>query len=144
MRHLATIHGWRKGFNTFKPWLTIPENNALLFPAKSTTFVSMYAILQKQAEIEDLCKLHHVDQLFVFGSALRPDYDPSRSDIDFLVTFLPIPVEDYFDNYLSLFEGLELVLDSEIDIVEYNAIRNPIFKRTVDSEKQLFYDRAAA
>gem|GEM_PF-1488997 len=29
-------------------------------------------------------------------------------------------------------------------VVETQAIRNPILKRTLDREKQLFYDRAAA
>ena len=40
--------------------------------------------------IEALCRRFHVQKLEVFGSAARGhDFDPARSDADFLVTFAP-------------------------------------------------------
>ena len=100
----------------------------------------MNPLLHKRAEIDQICRKHHVQQLFAFGSVLGPDYNPSSSDVDFVVIFLPVPLDAYFDNFLSLLEALENTLSSKVDLVEYKAIRNPVFKRVVDREKQLFYD----
>lgn len=104
----------------------------------------MNQIQEKRTEVEEICRQHHLDQLFVFGSVVRHDFNPGKSDLDFLVTFLPFSVEDYFDNFLSLVEKLESLFGIDVDVVECEAIRNPILKRVVDREKQLFYDRAAA
>jgi hypothetical protein len=39
-------------------------------------------------ELGRLCRLHGVRKLEVFGSILRQDFDPQRSDVDVLVEFL--------------------------------------------------------
>ena len=49
-------------------------------------------------EIAELCRAHHVRRLAVFGSAVREDFDPARSDIDLLVEFEPVESGAYFDN----------------------------------------------
>lgn len=67
-----------------------------------------------------------------------------QSDIDVLVQFAPMKLEDYFDNYMDLKEKLSLLLQHEIDLVENQAIKNPIFRRVVDREKQLIYERKSA
>ena len=38
-------------------------------------------------ELQALCRRFHVRRLDLFGSAARGDFDPVRSDIDFLVEF---------------------------------------------------------
>jgi predicted nucleotidyltransferase len=67
-----------------------------------------------------------------------------QSDIDVLVQFEPMKLEDYFDNYMDLKEKLSLLLQHEVDLVENQAIKNPIFRRVVDREKQLIYERKSA
>ncbi len=43
-------------------------------------------------QIEDLCREYRVRRLDVFGPAIRDDFDPGRSDVDFLVEFFsPTP-----------------------------------------------------
>ena len=43
------------------------------------------AIADKREELMDLCRLHGVTRLEVFGSAARgADFDPKSSDADFL------------------------------------------------------------
>ena len=37
--------------------------------------------------VEEVCKKHHVRQLFVFGSAARVEDFNDRSDVDILVNF---------------------------------------------------------
>lgn len=39
--------------------------------------------------LDDFCQRHGLSRLSLFGSVLREDFDPDRSDIDVLVEFLP-------------------------------------------------------
>ncbi len=89
-------------------------------------------------EIKRLCRRYAVAQLSVFGSVLTDKFNRS-SDIDFLVSFDAIPIEDYADNYLQLSVALEELLGREIDLVEDKAIRNPVFRNNVDRTKVQIY-----
>jgi len=90
-----------------------------------------------------LCKQHKVKELYIFGSILTPSFNDS-SDIDFLVQFDNIDLLDYFDNYMDFKEKLELILDRPIDLLENQAIHNPIFRRVLDRDKKLVYERETA
>jgi predicted nucleotidyltransferase len=88
----------------------------------------------------ELCNSHNVKELYLFGSILTDRFIDS-SDVDILVQFSEIELEKYFDNYMNFKEQLELLFNREVDLVENQAIRNPIFRRVVDREKQLVYER---
>jgi hypothetical protein len=90
-----------------------------------------------------LCKLHRVKELYIFGSILTPKFNDS-SDIDFLVQFDKVDILEYADNYFDFKEKLENLLGREIDLLENQAIRNPIFRKVLDREKKLVYDRESA
>jgi predicted nucleotidyltransferase len=64
-------------------------------------------IAEKREEIAELCRKHHVKRLAIFGSAVRDDFDPSRSDVDVVIDFYEITPELYFDNKTALFTSLE-------------------------------------
>ena len=53
------------------------------------------------ADIIKLCKTYKVKSLYAFGSVLT-DHFNSESDIDLIVDFANIDVEDYADNYFDL------------------------------------------
>lgn len=89
-------------------------------------------------DIKRLCNAHSVVQLSVFGSVLTDKFDDD-SDVDFLVTFGAMPIEDYADNYLQLSMALSELLGREIDLVEEKAIRNPVFRNNVDRTKVQIY-----
>jgi len=91
-----------------------------------------------------ICEAHHVAKLFLFGSIAREEFNPQSSDVDVSVIFLDVPIESYFDNYMALFSSLETLFGRSVDLVEYNAIQNPIFKAALDREKVILYDREAA
>jgi predicted nucleotidyltransferase len=91
----------------------------------------------------DLCKQHKVKELYIFGSALTSKFNDS-SDIDFLVQFENVDLLEYADNYFDLKEKLEKLYGREIDLLENQAIRNPIFRRVLDREKRIVYDRETA
>jgi predicted nucleotidyltransferase len=42
-----------------------------------------------RASIETFCKRHGVKKLAFFGSVLRDDFDPEKSDVDVLIEFEP-------------------------------------------------------
>ena len=41
-------------------------------------------------------------------------------------------------------EKLEKILNRPVDLLENQAIRNPIFRKILDREKQLLYERKSA
>ncbi len=90
-----------------------------------------------------LCKQHEVKELYIFGSILNQKFN-NASDIDFLVQFESIDILDYFDNYMDFREKLEDLLGRPVDLLENQAIRNPIFRKILDREKRLVYERETA
>ena len=90
-----------------------------------------------------LCKQHKVKELYIFGSILTQRFNDT-SDIDFLVQFENIDILDYFDNYMDFKEKLEKLLGRQVDLLENQAIRNPIFRKVLDRDKKLVYDRKTA
>jgi predicted nucleotidyltransferase len=95
------------------------------------------AIEEHRAELDALCRLHHVRSLSLFGSATRDDFHPARSDLDFLVDFEPLPTGGYADAFFGLLESLETLFGRSVDLVVGSAIRNPYFRQSVDQTKAL-------
>lgn len=89
-------------------------------------------------QLKALCKNHNVEHLYVFGSILTNKFS-KESDIDLLVKFLPIDLFEYFNNYLSLKENLEILFDREVDLVEEQALKNPILIQNINRNKQQIY-----
>jgi uncharacterized protein len=100
-------------------------------------------IAAKKAELEALCRRHHVRRLDVFGSAARGDFDASRSDIDFLVEFdRSNPEAMTLHTYLGLKESLEALLGRPVDLVDRQAVetsRNFIRRRSILSGAEPIY-----
>jgi predicted nucleotidyltransferase len=90
------------------------------------------------AEIADLCRRYGVARLAVFGSAVTDDFDPARSDIDFLIEFDDNP-NDLFKRYFGLKAALESRLGRDVDLVMTGAMRNPHFIESVNSTRRLIY-----
>ena len=96
-------------------------------------------IEQRHDEIEKACKKYHVGRLEVFGSAADGTFDPSRSDVDFLVEFQRIDEIDAADQYFGLLEEFQAVLGRRVNLVCIRAMRNPYFIRSVDAGRRLLY-----
>jgi predicted nucleotidyltransferase len=90
-------------------------------------------------EITRLCREYEVRRLAVSGSILREDFDPQRSDADFLVEFEPVPVGTRMKNYLGLREALTSLLSRQVDLIENGAIRNPYILKSVAAQEQVLY-----
>ena len=92
-----------------------------------------------RAELAELCRRHHVLRLALFGSATRDDFDPQRSDFDFLVDFETLPPGQYADAYFGLLESLERLLGRPVDLVVASAIKNPYFRQSIEQTQALLY-----
>jgi uncharacterized protein len=96
-------------------------------------------IEQHRQRLLGLCRQYDVHRLDLFGSAVRGDFDPQRSDLDFLVEFHDFNVDNAFDRFFGLMVDLEDLFGRKIDLVSYRAIRNPYFKQVVDNTRVNLY-----
>jgi uncharacterized protein len=96
-------------------------------------------ILAKREEIAELCRQHHVRRLAVFGSATRDDFDPARSDVDVLVEFDEMPIEQYSDNKWSLWDELTAKFGRKVDLLTWKSIKNPYLLREVENTQEMLY-----
>ena len=103
----------------------------------------MNSVDEHKENIAMLCQRHHVNRLYLFGSALTPRFN-NESDIDLLIQFGNMDVTNYFSNYMDLKEKLEELFNRPVDLVEDQAVRNPIFRKILDREKKLIYERESA
>ena len=101
-------------------------------------------IIEKNIDsLVSLCKQHKVKELYIFGSILTSKFNKD-SDIDMLVQFDKVDILEYADNYFDFKEKIEKLLGREIDLLENQAIRNPIFRKILDRDKKIVYDRETA
>lgn len=99
-------------------------------------------IARKRSQLAALCRRFGVERLELFGSAARgSDFDPARSDADFLVTFAPEVANDLV-RFLDFKEAIEAELGRTVDLVERAAVeasRNPIRRRHILSSAELIH-----
>lgn len=99
----------------------------------------MSIIDQNMDKIRDLCEQHKVSQLSVFGSILTNKFS-ENSDIDLLVDFSNIDLQNYADNYFSLKQALEDIFKRQVDLLENKAIKNPYLRQSIEDSKRLLYE----
>ncbi|MFN6343923.1 MAG: hypothetical protein ACK4V5_05035 [Cyanobium sp.] len=75
--------------------------------------------------IADACRRHQVRRMHLFGSTLRHDFDPSRSDRE--------------QAYFGLEQQLVAITGKPVDLVMADAVRNPYVRRDIEASKQLIY-----
>ena len=98
-------------------------------------------IADKQEEIAAICRRHRVERLEVFGSAARAtDFDPLRSDIDFLVEFNSEKKPVTLERYLGIIDDLSSAMAREVDLVEEKWIRNPYLKEVINEEREVVFE----
>jgi predicted nucleotidyltransferase len=99
------------------------------------------AILSKRKEVIELCRRFGVTRLELFGSAAREsDFNPDRSDFDFLVEF----AEDSSNlaAFIRFGEALEELFGRRVDVVARSAIEkspNYIRRRAILRDVESVY-----
>ena len=98
-----------------------------------------HEIEAKLPALREICRDHQVARLFVYGSALRKDFDPERSDIDFGVEFLPGNWQPWMGEYFELARALEGLFHRRIDLGPLGAFKSEIIANRVSIEQEQLY-----
>ena len=102
--------------------------------------MSAEEILSSKAQaIEALCGKYGVKRLRVFGSAVQGTWNPEKSDFDLLAEFdwtIPMPA---LRQLVGFKEEMEELLGRSVDIVDWNAAKNPFFRRNAEKHAKDLY-----
>jgi hypothetical protein len=101
----------------------------------------MHGLIERQRPaIAELCRRHRVWRLDVFGSGARgADFDPGRSDVDFLVEFDTAAGEPTLKTFFALRDELAAVLGRRVDLVMAGSVTNPYVKAEVERSREPVY-----
>lgn len=98
------------------------------------------AIASHLTDLAGLCRRYGVARLEVFGSAARgSDFDPQRSDADFLVMFTKDAALSPLSQYIGFAEALEDLLGRKVDLVDRESVRNPFVSAAIDRDREVVY-----
>jgi predicted nucleotidyltransferase len=85
--------------------------------------------------IKNLFIKYKVTSAFLFGS-YASNNEKATSDVDFLFSFSSdLDYETYANNYFSLADDLEKLLQKKVDLVAEKTIKNPFLKESIDKTK---------
>lgn len=101
----------------------------------------MIEIIEKhREELVALCEENEIKGLWLFGSAVTGNWDPDRSDLDFL-----FDIGDYSNTagrrWMKLNAGLIELFGEGFDLVSRPAIRRSEFRKTVEQTAVPIYER---
>ena len=92
----------------------------------------------KSIELKQLCELYKVKTLYAFGSVCTDKFS-ENSDIDFLISFDNLSMDQYADNYFEIHYKLEELFNRQIDLLTENSLSNPFLIKSIEHTKQLIY-----
>mgnify|MGYP001600995542 CR=1 FL=1 len=93
-----------------------------------------------RAALQDLCRRYGVRRLELFGSAATDAFDPARSDLDFMVEFLPGQgLGPWLRHYFEFQAELVRLFGRPVDLVLAAAVRNRYFQREVERTRTVLY-----
>jgi predicted nucleotidyltransferase len=93
----------------------------------------------EREKIEEFCRARGIRRLSLFGSVLREDSDPSRSDVDVLAEFEPGALKGVGFRYFGYGEELSNLLGDKVD---FCSRLNRYIQDQVRREAVTIYERA--
>jgi len=101
----------------------------------------MIAVIEDNLHaIRALAKEYGVARLEVFGSVCTPEWNPERSDVDFLVEYPPeYDYGPWVSRHFALEEALAELLDRDVDLVMISALKRDRFRREADKTRTSIY-----
>jgi predicted nucleotidyltransferase len=95
-------------------------------------------VADKIDELKRLCNAYNVKSMYVFGSVCTDKFNDS-SDIDILISFENISIDQYTENYFDLHYKLQDLFGRKIDLITDKSLANPYFIKGLEQTKQLIY-----
>jgi predicted nucleotidyltransferase len=99
-------------------------------------------IRRARSELAAICLRHNVRRLDLFGSAVRNDFSPATSDLDFLVEFGPFPKGGYSAHYFGLIDDLKALFGRPVDLLVARAVRNPYLLENINQTRESLFAAA--
>jgi hypothetical protein len=90
-------------------------------------------------KIAEFCRVRGIRKLSLFGSVLREDFDPTRSDVDVLAEFEPGVLKRVGFQYFGCGEELSAILGCRVD---FCSRLHPLILERVKEELLTVYERA--
>jgi predicted nucleotidyltransferase len=90
-------------------------------------------------KIAEFCRVRGIRRLSLFGSVLRDDFDPDRSDVDVLAEFFPGALDGVGFRYMRYGDELSEILGKRVD---FCSRLNPYIESTVREEALKIYEQA--
>ena len=97
-------------------------------------------IKTRYSDFKNLLISHKVKYLYAFGSSITEKFDPSRSDIDFVVEIDDNDPIERGEKLMDLWDKFEGFFKRKVDLLTDSSIRNPILRQNIDKTKILIYD----
>jgi len=97
-------------------------------------------IEQKKVFIESLCQKHNVVSLDLVGSFANGSYN-DESDIDFLVRFGNVAIDNFANNYFDFVTSLEQLLSRKVDLISEKNVSNPYLLNSFNRNRIKIYER---
>jgi predicted nucleotidyltransferase len=95
-------------------------------------------VTDRMEKLKMLCDTYNVKSMYVFGS-VRTDKFNDNSDIDILISFDTLSIDQYTDNYFELHYKLQDLFGRKIDLLTDKSLSNPYFIKGLEQTKQLIY-----
>lgn len=92
---------------------------------------------QTRKQLMEFCKSNGIVSLYLFGSYARNEATTS-SDMDLLVEFNKKLQLSYLD-VLKMKQELEIITGTHIDLLEPQALKNPLRRQRIMNERVLLY-----
>jgi len=90
-------------------------------------------------KLAEFCRGHGISKLSLFGSVLRSDFDPARSDVDMLAEFLPAAQPGW--EFFGWQEDLAPIIGRKVDLHTPNSL-SEYFRDEVLREAVTVYEQA--
>jgi uncharacterized protein len=85
-----------------------------------------------------LGRQYGVAKLALFGSAVRGDFDPDASDVDFVLEFLDYG-PDVASRFIDLADDLEALLGRDVDLLFESMVKDPDLIREVRATQEVVF-----
>jgi uncharacterized protein len=100
----------------------------------------LYNYLNGDPVLTAFCRQYQVARLLIFGSVLRGDFDPTRSDVDVLVEFLPGASRSLF-KLVEMETALGRIFGRHVDLTTPGSL-SKYFRDDVLAAAEVLYDAA--
>ena len=101
--------------------------------------VAQLPIQIDREKIAEFCRARGIRKLSLFGSVLRDDFDPPRSDVDVLAEFEPDALKGVGFRYFGYGETLAAIIGRKVD---FCSRLNKYIEAAVRREAIPIYERA--